>query len=160
LREDSPLGTAGALGLMPPPSEPILVINGDILTDLDFRSMYCYHDKLKAKLTIAVRRYQVQVPYGVVDSDGASVVGIREKPELGFFVNAGIYLMEPEVYHLIPSNSFFNMTDLIEKLISDGEKVGSFPLREYWLDIGQRADYDKAQSDANNGKLAPRAKTI
>ncbi len=153
LREESPLGTAGALGLMPTPTEPLLVINGDILTDLDFRSMHCYHEKLKAKLTIAVRRYQVQVPYGVVDSDGTSVIGIREKPELGFFVNAGIYLLEPDVYNFIPQNSHFNMTDLIDRLIAHGEKVGSFPLREYWLDIGQRADYDKAQRDLENRGL-------
>jgi len=153
MREDSPLGTAGALGLMDRPSEPVLVMNGDILTDIDFRAMHCYHQKLGAAMTVAVRRYQVQVPYGVVDSDGPNVLGIREKPEIGFFVNAGIYLLEPEVYAHIPANTYLNMTDLIEKLIGNGQKVSSFPVREYWLDIGQHADYERAQDDAKSGKL-------
>jgi len=153
MQEDSPLGTAGALGLMERPSEPVLVMNGDILTDIDFRAMHCYHQKLGAAMTVAVRRYQVQVPYGVIDSDGPNVVGIREKPEIGFFVNAGIYLLEPEVYAHIPANKHLDMTDLIETLIENGQRVSSFPVREYWLDIGQHADYERAQDDAKSGKL-------
>jgi dTDP-glucose pyrophosphorylase/CBS domain-containing protein len=151
-REVAPLGTGGALGLMTPPTDPVLVINGDILTDVDFRAMHAFHEEHGAQMTVAVRLYEVQVPYGVVQCDGVRLVGLREKPELKFFVNAGIYLLEPSVYHYIPPNRHLNMTDLIDVLVARGESVVSFPVREYWLDIGQRADYERAQLDATNGK--------
>jgi dTDP-glucose pyrophosphorylase len=150
-REEAPLGTGGALGLMTPPTDPVLVINGDILTDIDFRAMHAFHEEHLAQLTVAVRRYEVQVPYGVVECDGVRLVGLREKPELNFFVNAGIYLLEPSVYRHIPANKHLNMTDLIDLLITRGESVVSFPVREYWLDIGKHADYERAQLDAVNG---------
>jgi dTDP-glucose pyrophosphorylase/CBS domain-containing protein len=151
-REEAPLGTGGALGLMTPPSDPVLVINGDILTDIDFRAMYAFHQEHGAQMTVAVRRYEVPVPYGVVECDGVRVMGLREKPELNFFVNAGIYLLEPSVYRHIAPNKHLNMTDLIDVLVDRGEPVVSFPVREYWLDIGQHADYERAQLDASNGK--------
>jgi dTDP-glucose pyrophosphorylase/CBS domain-containing protein len=151
-REDAPLGTGGALGVMTPPTDPVLVINGDILTDIDFRAMHAFHEESHAQMTVAVRRYEVQVPYGVVECSGVKVTGLREKPDLNFFVNAGIYLLEPSVYAYIPPNEHLNMTDLIELLIARGESVVSFPVREYWLDIGQHADYERAQRDAKNGK--------
>lgn len=151
-REQAPLGTGGALGLMPPPTDPVLVINGDILTDIDFRAMHAFHQEHGAQMTVAVRRYEVQVPYGVVECDGVRLVGLREKPELNFFVNAGIYLLEPSVYRHIPPNKHLNMTDLIEVLVDCGEPVVSFPVREYWLDIGQHADYERAKLDATNGR--------
>jgi len=151
-REESPLGTGGALGLMEPPTDPVLVINGDILTDIDFRAMHAFHEENGAQMTVAVRRYEVAVPYGVVECDGVRLTGLREKPDLNFFVNAGIYLLEPAVYSLIPPNVHLNMTDLVELLIARGDCVVSFPVREYWLDIGQHADYERAQRDAVNGK--------
>jgi dTDP-glucose pyrophosphorylase/CBS domain-containing protein len=152
VREESPLGTGGALGLLDPPTDPLLVINGDILTDIDFRAMQAHHQEQGAMMTVAVRHYEVQVPYGVVDCDGARVRGVREKPNVGFFVNAGIYLLEPEVYGFIPVNQHMHMTDLIETLIREGRVVVNFPVREYWLDIGQHADYERAQGDAKEGK--------
>lgn len=152
VNEETPLGTGGALGLMVPPKDPVLVINGDILTDVDFRAMHAFHQEHGAQMTVAVRRYEVQVPYGVVECDGPNLTGLKEKPQIGFFVNAGIYLIEPEIYQYIPANQHFNMTDLIGRLMEEQKMVVSFPVREYWLDIGHHADYARAQEDAANGR--------
>lgn len=143
--EDRPLGTAGALGLIDSSQDPILVINGDILTAVDFRSILAFHREQKADLTVAVRQYDIQLPYGVVECDGATVKGLTEKPLLKYFVNAGIYLLEPGVRAYIPNNEHFDMTELIQRLIDAGRPVASFPIREYWLDIGQHTDYERAQ---------------
>ncbi len=153
VKEEQPLGSGGALGLMVPPKDPILVINGDILTDIDFRAMHQFHQDNAAMMTIAVRRYEVQVPYGVIETEGPLVRGLREKPQLTFMVNAGIYLLEPEVYRYISANEHMHMTDLVDRLLEQKEIIASFPVREYWLDIGQHADYERAQSDALSGKL-------
>lgn len=147
VNEDRPLGTAGGLGLLAPPQEPLLVINGDILTQVDFRAMLAYHQEHRADMTVGVRRYDLQVPYGVVESDGLYVRRLTEKPQLSFFVNAGIYLLEPAVHQYIPNGQRFNMTDLIQRLLDEGRPVVSFPIVEYWLDIGQHADYAQAQED-------------
>jgi dTDP-glucose pyrophosphorylase len=151
--ENRPLGTAGALGLMKAPQEPLLVINGDILTGVDFRAMLAYHQEHQAVLTVAVRKYDLNVPYGVIESDGAFVHSLVEKPLLSFFVNAGIYLLEPSVHCYIPNDQHLNMTDLIQRLIDEGRPVVSFPIREYWLDIGQHDDYVQAQEDVKNGRF-------
>lgn len=155
INEDTPLGTAGALALMEPHSGPLLVMNGDILTQVDFRAMVEFHREQKAQLTVAVREYDVVVPYGVVECDGPRVKDVREKPTYKFFVNAGIYLIEQEICELIPKGERFDMPDLINKLIKSGQVVANFPIMEYWLDIGQHADYAKAQTDFKNGKLDP-----
>jgi dTDP-glucose pyrophosphorylase len=155
VNEDQPLGTGGALGLMETPDEPVLVINGDIITQVDFKSMFAFHQEQAAVMTVGVRRYEMQVPYGVVDCDGPRVAALREKPELSFFVNAGIYLLEPAVFGFIRGGEPMNMTDLIQTLIDRGKPVVSFPISEYWLDMGRLADYERAQEDARNGLLAP-----
>lgn len=147
VEEDQPLGTAGALGLMAAPTETMLVINGDILTQVGIRAMLEFHREHRSDLTVAVRPYAVQVPYGVIESDGAHVTHLSEKPQLQFFVNAGIYLIEPVVHGYIPSGGRFDMTDLIARLLEAGRTVVSFPLHEYWLDIGQHEDYERAQQD-------------
>lgn len=147
IAEDSPLGTAGALGLMEKPQEPLLVVNGDILTQVDFRAMLTYHREQAADLTMAVRQYDLQVPYGVVECDGPVVRGLTEKPVMGFFVNAGIYLLEPVVHGLIPAGQRLDMTDLIQQLLDGGRPVASFPIRENWLDIGCHEDYRRAQEN-------------
>ena len=151
--EDRPLGTAGALGLMETPQEPLLVINGDILTRVDFRAMLAYHQEHGADLTVAVRKYDLNVPYGVIESDGVFVRGLAEKPSLSLFVNAGIYLLEPSVHHYIPHDQRFDMTDLIQRLLDEGRPVVSFPILEYWLDIGHHADYAQALEDVKNGRF-------
>lgn len=153
INEEHPLGTGGALGLLAKPSEPLLVINGDVLTQVDFRAMYAFHREYKADLTLAVRQYDFEVPYGVIESEGVFVKAIQEKPRFNFFVNAGIYLLQPDVYEYIPSGKRFNMTDLIQWLMDAGRVVVNFPVREYWLDIGQHADYAKAQKDVEDGLM-------
>lgn len=153
--EDRLLGTAGGLSLMPTPEAPLLVINGDILTELDFRAMLAFHREQRAALTMAVRPYEVQVPYGVVESEGAKVRQVVEKPTYQYFVNAGIYLLEPHVHALIPKDERFDMTDLIRAVLAVGQTVASFPIWEYWRDIGQHKDYLAAQEDVEDGTLAP-----
>lgn len=151
--EDRPLGTAGALGLMETPDRPLLVMNGDILTRVDFRAMLAYHRNHEAHLTVGVRQYELEVPYGVVECDGARVCELREKPRYRFLVNAGIYLLEPAVHRYIPNGRRFDMTELIERLLKEGGTVVSFPVVEYWLDIGEPVDYEQAQEDVRNGIL-------
>jgi len=154
VQEDRPMGTAGALGLMPRRDQRLLVINGDILTHVDFRAMIAFHEEHHADLTMAVRRYEFQVPYGVVESEGSEVRTLREKPQMSVFVNAGMYLLEPSVYDFIESDVRLDMTDLIERLIGAGRRVVSFPVREYWLDIGQHADYVRANEDVGRAAAA------
>jgi NDP-sugar pyrophosphorylase family protein len=151
VREDVPLGTGGALGLIEKPTEPVLVINGDILTQVDFLAMYAFHRDQKAEMTVASRRYEMQVPYGVVDCDGVMIRALREKPQVSFFVNAGIYLLEPSVFDLIECNRHLNITDLVKTLIDAGRTVATYPICEYWLDIGRLEDYERAQEDASQG---------
>ena len=155
VKEDQPLGTAGALSLMQAPSEPILVVNGDILTRLNFRDLLNFHREHQADLTVAVRQYDVNVPFGVIETNGTAVTKVVEKPVLNFFVNAGIYLLEPHVHQAIPNGQRFDMTDLIEQLIAQGRRVVSFPVLEYWLDIGQLADYEAAQRNVNETTPKP-----
>lgn len=147
IEESSPLGTAGSLSLVEAGDEPILVINGDILTKVDFRSMITFHRKHKADLTVGVRLYDLKVPYGVLDCDDMLVTAVNEKPTQKFLVNAGIYLLEPNTYECIPKNTHYNMTDLMQHLIETGKRVVSFPVIEYWMDIGQVNDYEKAKDD-------------
>jgi dTDP-glucose pyrophosphorylase/CBS domain-containing protein len=154
VRETRPLGTAGALGLMEAPEEPLLVINGDILTEVDFQAMLVYHLEHEAEMTVAVRQYDIQIPYGVVECEGTQITGLREKPVHNFFVNAGIYLLQPSVYDYIGNGEQLDMTHLIQRLLDNGQPVVSFPVREYWLDIGQVTDYERAQEDIREGRLS------
>ena len=147
VEEDRPLGTAGALGLLDTPTEPLLVINGDILTRIDYRAFLEYHREHGAMMTMAVRKYDLNVPYGVVNTESVQVTGIVEKPVLTFFVNAGIYLLEPTAYQFITNGEHLDMTDLIQRLLDHQQKVVCFPVLEYWLDIGQPADYQSAQHE-------------
>ena len=151
VRENDPLGTAGSLRLLPETEAPLLVINGDILTRVDFRAMLAFHREHQAAVTVAVREYDFTVPYGVVESDGVVVTGLNEKPVHEFFVNAGMYVLEPGTRGLIPTEGVFHMTDLIGAALAAGERVVSFPIHEYWLDIGQHESYQQAQQDAAEG---------
>lgn len=153
LNEPVPLGTAGSLRLLDQPQETLLVINGDILTTLDYRAMLAYHKKHRADLSIAVRQYDVEVPYGVVNLEEAKVIGLVEKPTYTFAVNAGIYCVEPTVCELIPAGRRFDMNELVEALIKKGRTVVSFPIHEYWVDIGHPDDYARAQRDFAQGKF-------
>lgn len=153
VHEDQPLGTAGALRLLEESNEPLLVINGDIVTDVDFRAMIEYHRESRASLTVGVRQYDLQVPYGVLECDGAKVLKMSEKPTLQFLVNAGIYLLDGSVRQHIPNGRRFDMTDLIQTLVQMNQVVVSFPIVEYWLDIGQHPDYERVLSDYQNRRF-------
>lgn len=147
ITEDEPLGTAGALARMPPSDDPILVMNGDILSRVNLVAMLEFHRANAADLTVAVRPYQLQVPYGVVKSEGITVTAIEEKPVVSYYVNAGIYLLNDAVSRLVPEGRRFDMTELIARAVADGRTVISFLLREAWIDIGRRDDYTRAQAD-------------
>jgi dTDP-glucose pyrophosphorylase len=147
VNEQEPLGTAGALGLLKPPEGPVLVINGDVLTQVNFRSMLTYHADNHADMTVGVRKFDLQVPYGVVDMAGARVNRLDEKPTYSFFINAGVYLIEPTVFPMIKTQERLDATELIERLISQGKTVIGFPIHEYWLDIGRPDDYVRAKEE-------------
>lgn len=153
VNEDAPLGTAGALGMMAPWDSTLLVINGDVLTRANYRAMLEFHRQHRAVLTVGVRQYEVQVPYGVVESDGVHVKGINEKPLLRFFVNAGVYLLEPELHARLSTGQRLDMTQFIESLVAAKERVVTFPISEYWLDIGQLPDYEQAKADVASGRF-------
>jgi dTDP-glucose pyrophosphorylase/CBS domain-containing protein len=144
--EEEPLGTAGALGLIESES-PILVMNGDILTRVDFKAMHRFHDEHGADMTMAVRPYEARIPYGMVELDGSRIASIAEKPLARGFVNAGIYLLNPDVCRLVSPGEALDMPQLIERLLEDRRTIVGFPLREYWLDIGRVADYEQALAD-------------
>ena len=148
LEEDERLGTAGALGLLPnAPTLPVIVMNGDVLTNVNFRSLLEFHEEQDARATMAVREYDFQVPFGVVDLEGARVLNIEEKPVHRFFVNAGIYVIESEVLESVPPNVHLDMPDLFRRLLGDGMKTAAFPIREYWLDIGHLDDLEQANRE-------------
>jgi dTDP-glucose pyrophosphorylase len=154
LQEEKPLGTAGALSLMEAPEQTTLVINGDIVTQLDFRTMFDFHKHHQAVMTMGVRIFDLEIPFGVVETDDVDVTGIIEKPVQKVTVNAGIYLLEPEAFAFIPKDTQFHMTELAQALIQQGRKVISFPIQEYWLDVGHPEDYEKAKLDFRKSTLA------
>ncbi len=146
LCENQPLGTAGALSLLPPDlDQPLLVMNGDLLTAVDFVNLLEFHDEKQAEATMCVREYDFQVPYGVVETDGHQLTALREKPVHRFYINAGIYVVSPETPARIPTNQPYDMTTLFERLIEDRKTTCAYPLREMWLDIGRLEDYELAQ---------------
>ncbi|QCU90469.1 nucleotidyltransferase family protein [Thiomicrorhabdus sediminis] len=148
IQENAAMGTAGALSLLPLlPKEPFIVMNGDLLTKINLCSLIKFHKEHDNKVTACVREYTQQVPYGVVELDGSYVSQMVEKPSYRYFVNAGIYCLSPETLQLVPQNEFYDMPTLIAEILSDKEKVGGFPITEYWMDIGQMPDFEQAQMD-------------
>lgn len=151
IHEDKRLGTAGALSLLPEkPDMPFLVMNGDILTKVNFLQLLDFHTEHRATATMCAFKYDMQIPYGVLQIDKHRLVEIDEKPTQSFFVNAGIYVLEPKVLDYIPTETFFDMPNLYETLIETKQEAAVFPLREYWLDIGHMSDFERAQGDFNN----------
>jgi dTDP-glucose pyrophosphorylase/CBS domain-containing protein len=153
VNEDQPLGTAGAIGSLGASDEPLLVINGDILTQVDFAAMLDFHRAHHADMTVAVRPSELHVPYGVIETDGVDVVRISEKPVMRYFVNAGIYLLNPDVCDSVPNGRRSDMPDLIARLVAERRRVISFPVHEYWRDIGKSEDYRRAVADAEKGDV-------
>ena len=151
LHEGPRLGTAGALSLLPErPTVPIVVMNGDLLTRPNFDNFLQFHIAQGATATMAVREYDFQVPYGVVQLDGTRIEAIEEKPVQKFFVNAGIYALSPEALDHLPAETFFDMPTLFEHLIVTGKTTAAYPLREYWLDIGRLDEFERAQREWGN----------
>lgn len=148
IEEKNRLGTAGALGLLPEiPNLPLLVMNGDVLTKVNFKHLMEFHEEHKSVATMCVREYEFQVPFGVVQVDNHRLTGISEKPIQRFFVNAGIYVLNPESLEMIPKNNFFDMPTLFERLVDQKKETTVFPIHEYWLDIGRIDDFERANGD-------------
>jgi dTDP-glucose pyrophosphorylase len=149
LREDRPLGSAGALRLAGTELDrPFVVMNADLLTNVNLAALMRFHREEDNAVTVGVRQYVLELPYGVVELDGTRLVALREKPKASYLVNTGVYAVNPSVLSLMPdSDEPFDMTDVIDAGLSNGLRVGGFPLREYWLDIGQLSDYERAESD-------------
>lgn len=148
VREEQRMGTAGALSLLPSvPTQSFFVMNGDILTTVDFQAMLDFHKSSDAVASMAVNNFTYEVPFGVAEVSGRHLIGLREKPKHNFLVNAGIYLLEPEVLSHVPANQFYDMTSLFERLLEQNLQAAVFPVREHWLDVGRPEDLVKA----NNG---------
>jgi len=151
IEENKRLGTAGALSLLNKKIlEPFFVMNGDLLTNVNFEHLLDFHIFGNSKATMCVREYEHQIPYGVIQTQNDKIESIIEKPINRFFVNAGIYLLSPKVLELIPKNEFYDMPTLFQELINKQENVLSFPIHEYWLDIGRIIDYEKANDEYAN----------
>ena len=149
--EDTPLGTAGSLGLLPDnlPKLPILMMNGDLLTNLDLKELLRFHLQEGEDVTMCIREYDFQVPYGVVKTNGKHAISIEEKPVHRFFVNAGIYVLNPSILDMVDGKSCIDMPQLLEQKMRESGKISVFPVHEYWLDIGQIKEFDQAQSDVS-----------
>lgn len=152
LKERDRLGTAGALSLLPErPTMPLFVMNGDLLTKVNFNHLLDFHASHSAVATMCVRSYEHQIPYGVVAMDGHRLLAIKEKPKQRCFVSAGIYVLAPEALDVIEPGSYLDMPSLFETLIGAGRPTAVFPVREYWLDIGRLEDFDQAKGDFPEG---------
>jgi dTDP-glucose pyrophosphorylase len=148
LRESKRLGTAGALSLLPElPTEPLFVANGDLLMKIDYQEMLKAHVETRAAATMAVREYEIQIPYGVVREEDGAIYRIEEKPVHRSLVSAGTYVLSPEAVQLVPKDNLFDMPTLFEDLIVRGQRTHCYKVRGYWLDIGRMADYQKANDD-------------
>ncbi len=149
--EDKRMGTAGALSLMRDKlKEPFFVMNGDLLTNVNFEHFLNFHHENSSIATMAVREYEYQVPFGVVNQDGGIITSIAEKPKQRFYVNAGIYILNPDVLEMIPDDNFYDMPTLFEDLIRKEKEPISFPVHEYWLDIGQINELKQARDEYYN----------
>lgn len=149
VHEDNPLGTGGALGLLPKgmPDLPIIMMNGDVLTTVDFKRLLDFHNSNNADATMAVREYEYQIPYGVIKGEGNRIVSMEEKPVQRFFVNAGIYVVSQRLAQSVPHNHIIDMPSLLEQQIAEKREILMFPIHEYWLDIGRMDDFHRAQED-------------
>jgi dTDP-glucose pyrophosphorylase len=154
IEENNPLGTIGSVALVNEFKETsILLMNSDLLTNIDLGKMHEEFIKQDSDLMVATVPYKVNIPYAVMETEDDKVISLKEKPTYIYQSNAGIYLFKKEMVDLIPKNEFFNATDLMEKMIALGKKIGYYPILGYWLDIGQHEDYEKAKEDIKHLKL-------
>jgi NDP-sugar pyrophosphorylase family protein len=151
LREQERLGTAGALSLMPSrPTETFVVMNGDVLTKVNVNDLVEFHRRGSAVVTMCVRQHDFHVPFGVVAVDGDTVLRIEEKPVRRDFVNAGLYALEPIALDSVAPQTYLDMPTLLNGLIAAGHRAAAFPVKEYWLDVGQHSDFERANGDFPN----------
>jgi dTDP-glucose pyrophosphorylase len=148
LRETEPLGTAGALSLLGDrPAEPFFLMNGDLLTKLNFSSLMAFHQANGAPVTMCVREHTLTIPYGVTEICGDRLERVVEKPTIRHLVNAGIYACNPEVIDLVPRDRASTMIDVVQLLIAQGTRPSVFPIHEYWVDVGQYGDFVRAGAE-------------
>jgi len=149
IEEKQRLGTAGSLKLIHDSlDEPIVVMNGDILTSVNFDDVINYHNSYQSYATMCVKTQATYIPYGVIGIDNSNrIVTIQEKPEHQYFINAGIYVLNPHCLDFIPENGYFDMTMLFDRLIKEKLKLNAYIIHDYWIDIGRFSDYEKAKID-------------
>ena len=148
LEEEQPLGTAGALSLLPEGiSSPILVVNGDVLTRVDLRNLLQFHADNDSNATMCVREHETIVPFGVANLDNLNLIKIDEKPSMKTYVNAGIYMVGPELLDLVLDKTVLDMPQLLNLAVESGHMVTAFPVHEYWLDIGRPEALARARGD-------------
>ncbi len=153
LIENNPLGTAGSLYLLDKNfKDPIIVINGDVLTKLNLRKFLEFHLDQQASASIAVREDKVQLQFGVVENDGFNFVSIKEKPFINSLVNTGVYIINPSVLEFINKEEFLDMTTFLERIKNLGSKVCVYPIHEYWIDIGRPDTLNKAKKDLHESE--------
>ena len=148
IKEEKRMGTAGSIKLAEENlKKPFFVINGDILTNVDFQAILDYHIENNFIMTIGSRSYEMQVPYGVLNLDENCVTSLEEKPVVSFYVSGGIYVLNPETLPFIPENAHYDITELINNISKEKYKIGSYPIQDYWMDIGHLKDFYKANED-------------
>lgn len=148
LIENEPLGTAGSLKLLPNTiSLPIIVTNADVITDFNTEKMLSFHKKNNANATIGAIEYQTQIPFGVLNHKGIELVGFEEKPTISHLINAGIYIINPELIQIIQKNQYYDMPDLLKKNKRQGKKIIIYPIYESWIDVGRPETLKQANSD-------------
>ena len=144
-----PLGTAGAISLISKfPTEPFIVINGDVLTDIQYSKILDFHIRNESIATMAVRQYEMQHQFGVVQTKGIDIIGFEEKPIIRNHINAGVYVLNPLVKNYLKHDELCNMPDLFKKLKNDNNSTLAFPMHEPWLDVGKPDDLDKAEHNS------------
>lgn len=146
IREDEPLGTAGALSLIDKfDTKNILLMNSDLFTDIDFEDLYLELIKTNADMAVASSEYKIDIPYAVFETKNDQVISFKEKPSYVYHSNAGIYIIKTELISKIPKNQFFDITDFMENLVNSGGKLIHNPILGYWIDIGKPIDYEQAK---------------
>ncbi|KQY92150.1 MULTISPECIES: nucleotidyltransferase family protein [unclassified Brevundimonas] len=146
VREDTPLGTGGALSLLERPDSPFLVTNGDVLTDVRYSDILSFHDRNAAAATMAVQSHEWQHPFGVVRTEGVDIVGFEEKPIFKSHVNAGVYALNPDALDCLEYNKHCDMPALFERLQAAGRRTIVYPMHEPWLDVGRPTDLEQART--------------
>jgi NDP-sugar pyrophosphorylase family protein len=152
LREESPLGTAGAIGLLAPrPDTAFLVSNGDVLTDIRYGELLDFHTRHRAAATMAVRVHEWQHPFGVVRIKGVDIIGFEEKPIARSHINAGIYVLDPAALDALGAGERCDMPALFGRLQERSLRTIVYPMHEPWLDVGRPGDYESAQNTPPDG---------